>query len=160
MKFQRAAEFIRVPSDLTIYCYSIQIHVQMSIVSIAFMALLRSNWKYARGIGGKRLFTRERPVYYKKVPAELCRISSGQWMRLTEWNWPECQDGGSRVQAPGLLHCMSWEKTILFWPKTLYLLIDGLATNGPQTDFSMKVPPSSPLPSPYTRSKIWKWPPK
>jgi hypothetical protein len=38
------------------YCYSIQIHGSPSIVSIAFMALLRWNRKYAREIGGKRLF--------------------------------------------------------------------------------------------------------
>jgi hypothetical protein len=36
MKFQRAAEFMRVPPDLT----TIQIHGSPSIVSIAFMALL------------------------------------------------------------------------------------------------------------------------
>jgi hypothetical protein len=50
MKFQRAAEFMRVPPDLTILLLLIQIHGSPSIVSIAFMALLRSNRKYARGI--------------------------------------------------------------------------------------------------------------
>jgi hypothetical protein len=38
------------------YCYSIQIYGSPSIISIAFMALLRWNRKYVRGIGGKRLF--------------------------------------------------------------------------------------------------------
>jgi hypothetical protein len=40
MKFQRAAEFMRVPPD-----YSIQIHGSLSIVFIALMALLHSNRK-------------------------------------------------------------------------------------------------------------------
>jgi hypothetical protein len=39
MKFQHAAEFMRVPPDLT--AATIQIHDSPSIVSIAFMALLR-----------------------------------------------------------------------------------------------------------------------
>jgi hypothetical protein len=64
MKFQRVAEFTRVPPDLTDhYCYSIQIHGSPSIVSIAFMALYvqtesnTARWQLcARGIGGKRLF--------------------------------------------------------------------------------------------------------
>jgi hypothetical protein len=45
---------MRVPPDLTtapLYKY-----MALSIVSIAFMALLRWNRKHARGIGGKRLF--------------------------------------------------------------------------------------------------------
>jgi hypothetical protein len=41
MKFQRAAEFMRVPPDLTTATDSIQIHGSPSLVSIAFMALLR-----------------------------------------------------------------------------------------------------------------------
>jgi hypothetical protein len=58
------------------YCYSIQIHGSPSIVSIAFMALLRSNRKYARGIGGKRLFEGN-SRYTKKYPLNCVGFRQG-----------------------------------------------------------------------------------
>jgi hypothetical protein len=60
--------------------------------------------KVRSGIGGKRLFDLKGTA---GIPAELCRISSGQWMKLTEWNWHECQDA-----TPGLI--LSPESTTVF----------------------------------------------
>jgi hypothetical protein len=51
------------------------------------MALLRWNRKYARGIGGKRLFEGN-----GRDTRWIVSDFSWQWMRLTEWYWPECQD--------------------------------------------------------------------
>jgi hypothetical protein len=77
------------------YCYSIQIHGSPSIVSIAFMALLRWNRKYARGIGGKRgQDSRWIVSDFVRAMNEANRVKlawvSGWLIKATNWRWSRC----------------------------------------------------------------------
>jgi hypothetical protein len=88
------------------YCYSIQIHGSPSIVSIAFMALLRWNRKYAQGLGGKRLFEGNGRDTGRWIVSD----SSGQWVKLTwvsGWVITGLQwHAVSRWPMHGELHCI------------------------------------------------------
>jgi hypothetical protein len=58
MKFQRAAEFMRVPPDLTtatLYKYMV-LRLLLPLHSWHCYVQTESNTLYARGIGGKRIF--------------------------------------------------------------------------------------------------------
>jgi hypothetical protein len=83
MKFQRAAEFMRVPPDLTtatLYKYKYMVlHLLFPLHSWHCYVHTESNTLCARGIGWKRLLKGT-----AGIPAELCQISSGH---LNEATW-------------------------------------------------------------------------
>jgi hypothetical protein len=83
MKFQRATEFTRVPTDLTrlpytntwfyVYCC----HCIHGIVTFKAKVILPDDGQlYARGIGGKRLIEGNGRSLFG-ISADLCQISSG-----------------------------------------------------------------------------------
>jgi hypothetical protein len=102
MKFHRTAQFMHVPPDLTTATL-------FKYMALRLLFPLHS-WHYVEtestlgGIGGKWLFEGNG----RDITTELCRISSGQWMRLTEWNWPECQDAPHGFDTFHVSTCCSW----------------------------------------------------